>query len=115
MVIHWSGHAEDVAPAVPASQTVVVNAGAPAAAAPPGTGAAGTGLSGPLLAARTAQAGGDATGAPAPEVVAGGAAVRLGDVATVTDDVEDDRVAGWFDGQRTVIVIVRRQLGTRGR
>ena len=30
----------------------------------------------------------------------GGGAVRLGDVATVTDDVENSRVAGWFDGER---------------
>ncbi|HWO24496.1 MAG TPA: efflux RND transporter permease subunit [Kofleriaceae bacterium] len=41
----------------------------------------------------------------------GGAAVRLGDIATVTDDVENDRVAGWFDGERSVSVIVRRQPG----
>ena len=39
------------------------------------------------------------------------AGVRLGDVADVTDDVENRRVAGWFDGERTVMVIVRRQPG----
>ncbi|HSR97095.1 MAG TPA: efflux RND transporter permease subunit [Kofleriaceae bacterium] len=40
-----------------------------------------------------------------------GAGVRLGDVATVTDDVENRRVAGWFDGERTVMAYVRRQPG----
>lgn len=37
--------------------------------------------------------------------------VRLGDVAKVTDDVENQRVAGWFDGERSVSVVVRRQPG----
>ncbi|HWU89379.1 MAG TPA: efflux RND transporter permease subunit [Kofleriaceae bacterium] len=41
----------------------------------------------------------------------GGGAVRLGDVATVIDDVENDRVAGWFDGERTISVVIRRQPG----
>jgi hydrophobe/amphiphile efflux-1 (HAE1) family protein len=40
-----------------------------------------------------------------------GGAVRLGDVATVTDDVENRRVAGWYDGERTVMVVIRRQPG----
>jgi multidrug efflux pump len=40
-----------------------------------------------------------------------GAGVRLGDIATVTDDVENRRVAGWFDGERTVVVFIRRQPG----
>ncbi|HEY4240119.1 MAG TPA: multidrug efflux RND transporter permease subunit [Kofleriaceae bacterium] len=35
--------------------------------------------------------------------------VRLGDVADVTDDVENRRVAGWYDGERTVMLIIRRQ------
>src|SRR5262249_6935071 len=39
---------------------------------------------------------------------AGGTA-RLGDVAKVFDDVENSRVAGWADGQRAVILIVRKQ------
>ena len=38
-----------------------------------------------------------------------GQVVRLGDVATVIDDVENQRVAGWTDGQRAVLVIVFRQ------
>ena len=37
--------------------------------------------------------------------------MRLGDVARVVDDVENDRVAGWSDGERTVLLIVRRQPG----
>ncbi|MDB4957310.1 MAG: Cobalt-zinc-cadmium resistance protein CzcA [Myxococcales bacterium] len=38
-------------------------------------------------------------------------AVRLGDIASVTDDVENRRVAGWYDNDRTVTVVVRRQPG----
>ena len=41
----------------------------------------------------------------------GGGAVRLGEIADVTDDVENRRVAGWYDGDRTVMVIIRRQPG----
>ena len=41
----------------------------------------------------------------------GGATVRLGDVAKVFDDVEDDRLAAWIDGQRSVLMIIRRQPG----
>jgi len=37
--------------------------------------------------------------------------VRLGDVAKVFDDVENNRVAGWFDGHRSVVLIIRRQPG----
>ncbi|HET9595284.1 MAG TPA: multidrug efflux RND transporter permease subunit [Anaeromyxobacteraceae bacterium] len=40
-----------------------------------------------------------------------GSPVRLGDVATVKDDVENNRVAGWADGKRAVVMIVRRQPG----
>ncbi|HEY6039424.1 MAG TPA: efflux RND transporter permease subunit, partial [Kofleriaceae bacterium] len=40
-----------------------------------------------------------------------GAAIRLGDIATVKDDVENQRVAGWYDGQRTVMCVIRRQPG----
>jgi multidrug efflux pump len=36
-------------------------------------------------------------------------AVRLGDVATVTDAVEDVRVAGVFNGEPTIMLIVYRQ------
>jgi hydrophobe/amphiphile efflux-1 (HAE1) family protein len=40
-----------------------------------------------------------------------GAALRLGDVARVSDSVENERVAGWSNGERTVLLIVRRQPG----
>jgi hydrophobe/amphiphile efflux-1 (HAE1) family protein len=39
----------------------------------------------------------------------GQATTRLGDVARVFDDVENSRVAGWADGQRAVLVMVRKQ------
>jgi hydrophobe/amphiphile efflux-1 (HAE1) family protein len=39
---------------------------------------------------------------------AGGAAT-LGDVARVYDDVENNRVAGWADGKRAVILVIRKQ------
>jgi multidrug efflux pump len=38
-----------------------------------------------------------------------GGAVRLGDVATVTDSVEDVRVAGVYNGDPTIMLIVYRQ------
>jgi multidrug efflux pump subunit AcrB len=40
-----------------------------------------------------------------------GAAVRLGDVANVFDDVENNRVAAWVNGERAILVIIRRQPG----
>jgi multidrug efflux pump subunit AcrB len=40
-----------------------------------------------------------------------GTTVRLSDVANVFDDVENGRVAGWADGVRAVVVIIRRQPG----
>ncbi len=40
-----------------------------------------------------------------------GAPVRLGDVANVIDDVENNRIAGWIDGRRAVVMIIRRQPG----
>jgi hydrophobe/amphiphile efflux-1 (HAE1) family protein len=55
------------------------------------------------------------TGSPAAQPAAtalnSGGTVKLGDVATVIDDVENQRVAGWYDGGRTVMVIVRQQPG----
>jgi hydrophobe/amphiphile efflux-1 (HAE1) family protein len=39
----------------------------------------------------------------------GTATTRLGDVAHVFDDVENNRVAGWADGRRAVLVMVRKQ------
>ncbi len=41
----------------------------------------------------------------------GSSAVRLSDVAEVTDDVENQRAAAWVDGKRTCLVIIRRQPG----
>ncbi len=40
-----------------------------------------------------------------------GAPIRLGDVATVIDGVENARVAAWTDGKRSVSIFVRRQPG----
>jgi multidrug efflux pump len=40
-----------------------------------------------------------------------GAPVRLGDVAHVFDDVENQRAAAWCDGERAVLLIIRRQPG----
>ena len=47
----------------------------------------------------------------APLIVAqnGQASARLEDVAKVTDDVQNNRVAGWADGTRAVLMIVRKQ------
>jgi hydrophobe/amphiphile efflux-1 (HAE1) family protein len=39
------------------------------------------------------------------------APIKLGDIADVIDDVENQRVAGWFDGERSVSVVIRRQPG----
>jgi hydrophobe/amphiphile efflux-1 (HAE1) family protein len=41
----------------------------------------------------------------------GDGGIRLGDIATVTDAVENERVAGWFDGERSISVVIRRQPG----
>ncbi|HYD64125.1 efflux RND transporter permease subunit [Azospirillum sp.] len=38
-----------------------------------------------------------------------GAPVRLGDVATVLDSVENTRVASWYNGTRAIILAVQRQ------
>jgi hydrophobe/amphiphile efflux-1 (HAE1) family protein len=40
-----------------------------------------------------------------------GAAIHLGDIAKVTDSVENNKLAGWADGQRAILIIVRRQPG----
>jgi hydrophobe/amphiphile efflux-1 (HAE1) family protein len=41
----------------------------------------------------------------------GNAAVRLGDVAQVIDDVENNRVAAWTNDTRSVSLMIRRQPG----
>jgi HAE1 family hydrophobic/amphiphilic exporter-1 len=38
-----------------------------------------------------------------------GAPVRLGDIATVRDSVENDKVASWFNGTRSILLAVQRQ------
>jgi HAE1 family hydrophobic/amphiphilic exporter-1 len=38
-----------------------------------------------------------------------GAPIRLGDVATVIDSVENNKIASWYDGKRGVILSVMRQ------
>jgi hydrophobe/amphiphile efflux-1 (HAE1) family protein len=42
---------------------------------------------------------------------ANNAGVRLGDVARVFDDVENNRLAAWSDGTRSVLLIIRREPG----
>ncbi|HEY4103029.1 MAG TPA: efflux RND transporter permease subunit, partial [Polyangiaceae bacterium] len=41
-----------------------------------------------------------------------GSAVRLNEVSTVFDDVENNRVAAWFNGKHAVLLIIRRQPGS---
>jgi hydrophobe/amphiphile efflux-1 (HAE1) family protein len=72
------------------------------------------GLSGPSQAhaiAANDQIFGAAAYAPIIVAYQNGAAVRLTDVCTVVDDVENNRVAGWINGQRAVVLIIRRQPG----
>src|SRR6266852_4629022 len=38
-----------------------------------------------------------------------GAPVRLGDIATVVDSVENDKIASWYNGRRGIILSVLRQ------
>ena len=41
-----------------------------------------------------------------------GAAVRLGDLGNVLDDVQDNRTASWYSGTRSVVLAIQRQPGT---
>lgn len=41
----------------------------------------------------------------------GSAPIRLGDIATVTDDVSNTKVGSWLDGKRAVLVEVRKRPG----
>ena len=41
-----------------------------------------------------------------------GAAVRLGDVGTVKDDIQNNKTASWYDGERSIGLAVDRQPGT---
>jgi HAE1 family hydrophobic/amphiphilic exporter-1 len=42
----------------------------------------------------------------------GGSPVRLEDVGSVLDSVENDKVASWFNGERAIVLAVQRQPGT---
>ena len=42
----------------------------------------------------------------------GGSPVRLGELGSVTDSVENDKTAGWFNGNRSIVLAVQRQPGT---
>ena len=41
-----------------------------------------------------------------------GAAVRLGDIGTVRDDIQNNKTASWYDGERSIGLMVDRQPGT---
>ncbi|MDB4873972.1 MAG: multidrug resistance protein [Gemmatimonadetes bacterium] len=41
-----------------------------------------------------------------------GAAVRLGDVANVMDDIQNNKSASWYDDERSINLMVMRQPGT---
>ncbi|HEX3765333.1 MAG TPA: efflux RND transporter permease subunit [Kofleriaceae bacterium] len=94
VIIHWTQPGG--APAIDPTAAAATATGAPAIAAVNSTFASGA-----------------SGGSAAPVVSRGdvGAGIRLGDIATVKDDVENQRVAGWFNGERTVMLYVRRQPG----
>ena len=41
-----------------------------------------------------------------------GAAVRLGDVANVLDDIQNNKSASWYQNERSINLMVQRQPGT---
>jgi len=41
-----------------------------------------------------------------------GAAVRLGDVANVLDDIQNNKSASWYDNERSINLFINRQPGT---
>ncbi len=41
-----------------------------------------------------------------------GAAVRLGDVANVLDDIQNNKSASWYENERSINLMVQRQPGT---
>jgi multidrug efflux pump len=133
VIVHWVGpggessNTESSIPGVaanggagtPTSATLGATAGA---ADPSGAGGASPGASTVAVAATGGGTGSASSGSSSSSSSSSssatpmrsgdiGAGVRLGDVATVTDDVENRRVAGWFDGERTVVVFIRRQPG----
>ncbi len=66
--------------------------------------------------AYTVQADGQISSAPAFRQLIvtyrNGAPVRLGDVATVLDDIQDNKSIAWFDGDRAITLAIQRQPGT---
>jgi hydrophobe/amphiphile efflux-1 (HAE1) family protein len=64
-----------------------------------------------MVVAANDQLGAAATFGPLVLAYRDGSPVRLGDVATLRDGVENERVAGWIDGKRAVVMLVRRQPG----
>jgi HAE1 family hydrophobic/amphiphilic exporter-1 len=66
--------------------------------------------------ALTVQANGQLTDAAAyrPLIVAyrKGSPVRLGELGTIIDSVENDKVAAWFNDRRSVTLVIQRQPGT---
>jgi HAE1 family hydrophobic/amphiphilic exporter-1 len=42
----------------------------------------------------------------------GGSPVRLSELGSITDSVENDKTAGWFNGNRSIVLAVQRQPGT---
>ncbi|MEO7086244.1 MAG: efflux RND transporter permease subunit [Gemmatimonadaceae bacterium] len=41
-----------------------------------------------------------------------GAPVHLGDVGRVTDDVQNNKTASWYNGERSIVLAIQRQPGT---
>ena len=41
-----------------------------------------------------------------------GAPVRLGDIGTILDSVENDKVASWFNNERAIVLAIQRQPGS---
>ena len=108
IIVHWAPPTE-APPQHSPDATIVLGAGDVTPLAPPGTGPQSVGLVGTGTGASAVLGDGAATAAaPSGQL---GAAVRLRDIAQVTDDVEDQRIVAWFDGEPTVNVIIRRQPG----
>src|SRR5438045_9381518 len=42
-----------------------------------------------------------------------GAPVRLGDIGHVLNDVQNNKVASWFNGSRAIVLAIQRQPGTK--
>ncbi len=113
IVVHWANPTDVINPALGSDSTLILGAPAPV---DPTLGGASNGAT--LAAAAptiSAQAAIQASEIPAAPTQVNGnlgaGAIYLGDIADVTDDVENRRVAGWYDGERTVMVIIRRQPG----